>query len=128
MSKKARAARRPVLGEAIASARAQFTRVTARKARAVVDVIRGLTVAEAQQQLAHLHRPSAVPLVERVLRSAVANVEPTDYEDDAADLVVGEIYVDDGPMLKRFRPRAMGRASAIRKRMAHLTVKLYREA
>ena len=128
MSKKARSARRPVLGEMIASARVQFSRVTPRKARAVVDVIRGLTVAEAQQQLAHLHRPSAIPVVERVLRSAVANVEQTEYEDDVAGLIVGEIYVDGGPMLKRYQPRAMGRASSIRKRMAHVTVKLYREA
>lgn len=128
MSKKARAARRPALGEMIASARVQFSRVTPRKARAVVDVIRGLTVAEAQQQLAHLHRPSAIPIVERVLRSAVANVAQTECEDDVAGLIVGEIFVDGGPMLKRFQPRAMGRASTIRKRMAHVTVKLYREA
>ena len=124
---KARAAYRPELGEMIATARVSFARVSARKARLVADVIRGLTVAEASQQLANLHRPSAVPYVDRLIKSAVANAKEQEAT-ETDGLIVGEIFVDGGPMLKRFRPRAMGRACTIRKRMSHMTVKLFKNA
>jgi large subunit ribosomal protein L22 len=125
---RARADRRPARGDLIATARASFMRVPPRKARTVVDLIRGLSVAQATRQLNHLHRPSATPLVKSVLASAVANAKQSEYEDDTDELIVGEILVDGGPMLKRFQPRAMGRACVIRKRFSHLTIKLYKEA
>src|SRR4051812_38830660 len=116
---RARAARKPLLGEVVATAKARFTGIPARKARYVADLIRGLTVAEAEHQLAHVHRPSAVPIVGKVLFSAVANAKVKEVEADSADLVIGEIFVDGGPTLKRFQARAMGRACTIRKRMSH---------
>lgn len=126
---RARAARKPELGEMVTSAKARFQRVSARKARYIADLIRGLSVAEAQQQLMLVHRPSAGPMVTNLLKSAVANARDKELGgDDPEDLIVGEIFVDGGPMIKRFRPRAMGRACVIRKRMCHITIKLYTEA
>ena len=129
---RARAARRPILGEEVASARVRFARVSARKARDLADLIRGLTVTEAYQQLGATHRPSSMPTVLGALKSAVANYEDHARDEDdkrnageSGELLVGEIMVDGGPMIKRFRPRAMGRACVIRKRACHLTVKLY---
>jgi large subunit ribosomal protein L22 len=131
---RARAARNPALGEVVTTARTRFARVSARKARDLADLIRGLTVAEAQQQLQAVHRPSSMPTVKGALDSAVANYKNLVREEivtaagDAADLIVGEIYVDAGPMAARFRPRAMGRACVVRKRTCHLTIKLYTPA
>jgi large subunit ribosomal protein L22 len=122
---RARAARKPLLGEVVATAKARFTGIPARKARYVADLIRGLTVAEAELQLAHVHRPSAVPIVGKVLFSAVANAKEKEAQADPQSLVIGEIFVDGGPILKRFQARAMGRACTIRKRMSHVTIKLY---
>ena len=122
---RARAARRPLLGTQVATATARFISIPARKARYAADLIRGLTVAEAVQQLINVHRPSACPLVGKVLNSAVANAKDREVEGDLQALVVGEIFVGDGPMLKRFQARAMGRACSIRKRTSHVTVKLY---
>lgn len=125
---RARAARKTELGEMVATAQSRFVGIPARKARYVADLIRGLTVAEAERQLAFIHRPSAVPIVGKALKSAVANAKDLEVPNDPATLVVGEIYVDGGPMLKRFQPRAMGRGCTIRKRMAHVTIKLYTQA
>lgn len=122
---RARSASKYILGKVVATAKARFVAVPARKARYVADLIRGLTVAEAELQLHNVHRPSAVPIVGKALRSAVANAKDHEIEEDPNTLVVGEIFVDDGPILKRFQPRAMGRGNPIRKRMAHVTVKLY---
>ncbi len=117
------------LGELVSSAKARFQRVSARKARQLADVIRGLTVAEARRQLMYQHRPSAGPIVAGAFFSAVANADEKRKADqwvgEVDELIVGEVMVDGGPMLKRFRPRAMGRAAMIRKRMAHVTIKLY---
>lgn len=131
---RARAARRPELGEFVASARARFQRVSARKARQVVDLIRGLTVAEANVRLLHMHRPSAGTIVENALKSAIANatLKYKERQDEKVDekvneLLVGDIQVDGGPIIKRFRPRAMGRAASIKKRTAHVTVKLFEQ-
>jgi large subunit ribosomal protein L22 len=115
----------------VASARVRFARVSARKARDLADLIRGLTVTEALEQLGSTHRPSSMPTVLGTLKSAVANYENQVREDaiesagEAGGLLVGEIMVDAGPMIKRFQPRAMGRACVIRKRACHMTVKLY---
>ncbi len=119
---------RGLLGDEISSARVRFTQVAPRKARSVADLIRGLSVAEARRQLQALHRPSAVPLISRLLKSAVANAEQSEEWDDSTDeLVIGELTVDGGPVLKRWRPRAMGRACIIRKRMSHMTLKLFKQ-
>lgn len=122
---RARTADRPELGEFVTQARTKFARVPARKVRAVADLIRGLTVGQAREQLAFLHRPSAEPLVRRALLSAAANARENHEIGDPDDLIVGEIFADGGPTLKRFRAAAMGRGVSIRKRTAHLTIRLY---
>jgi large subunit ribosomal protein L22 len=108
------------IGEVVSRATARYQRVSARKMRYVVDLIRGRTVAEAQTTLALLHRPSAVPILERLLKSAAANSQRADSD----NLVVGRAWVDGGPMLKRWQPRAYGRANVIRKRLCHVTIEL----
>ncbi|RHW36254.1 50S ribosomal protein L22 [Lysinibacillus yapensis] len=103
-----------------AKAIARTVRIAPRKVRLVVDLIRGKQVGEAVAILRHTPK-AASPVVEKVLKSAVANAEHN-YELDVNNLVVSEVYVDEGPTLKRFRPRAQGRASAINKRTSHITL------
>ncbi|RUL54762.1 MULTISPECIES: 50S ribosomal protein L22 [Lysinibacillus] len=103
-----------------AKAIARTVRIAPRKVRLVVDLIRGKQVGEAVAILRHTPK-AASPVVEKVLKSAVANAEHN-YELDVNNLVVSEVFVDEGPTLKRFRPRAQGRASAINKRTSHITV------
>ncbi|AKP45529.1 MULTISPECIES: 50S ribosomal protein L22 [Bacillus] len=103
-----------------AKAVAKTVRIAPRKARLVVDLIRGKQVGEAVAIL-RLTPKAASPIVEKVLKSAVANAEHN-YDMDVNNLVVSEAYVDEGPTLKRFRPRAMGRASQINKRTSHITI------
>ena len=103
-----------------ARAQARYVRVTPMKARRVVDLIRGLPVAEAQAILRFAPQAASDP-VGNVLDSAVANAAHN-HQLDAATLVVREAYVDEGPTMKRFRPRAQGRAYRIRKRTSHITV------
>jgi large subunit ribosomal protein L22 len=102
-------------------ARARFVRVSARKARLVLDQIRGKPVAEALATLEYTPR-AAARLVEKVLRSAVANAEHNYQVRDLDDLRVVQAYADGGPVLKRIQPRAMGRAFAIKHRTSHLTI------
>lgn len=106
----------------MAEARAvlRYVRVTPRKARAVVDLIRGQQVARALAMLRYTPR-AAAQVVEKVLRSAVANAEQKEIG-DAETLTVSKAFVDGGPTLKRFQARAMGRAGAIHKRTSHITV------
>ncbi|GAA3202570.1 50S ribosomal protein L22 [Actinocorallia longicatena] len=105
-----------------ARAQARFVRVTPRKARRVVDLIRGLQAAEAQAVLRFAPQAASEP-VGKVLKSAVANA--THNFNLAEDtLFVSKTYVDEGPTLKRFRPRAQGRAYRINKRTSHITVVL----
>jgi large subunit ribosomal protein L22 len=105
-------------------AQARYVHVSARKARLVTDLIRGRSVPEARTILAFSKRAVADD-VEKVLRSAVANAESRpDLHWNGDDLVVVTAYADEGPTLKRFRPRARGRASAIHKKMCHITVEL----
>ena len=99
---------------------AKSVRIAPRKARLVVDLIRGKDVGEAVAILRHTPK-AASPVVEKVLKSAVANAEHN-YDLDVNNLVVSEVFVDEGPTLKRFRPRAQGRASAINKRTSHITL------
>jgi large subunit ribosomal protein L22 len=103
-----------------ARAQARFSRVTPRKARRVVDLIRGLPAAEAQAVLRFAPQAASEP-VGKVLNSAIANAEHNfDLAPDT--LFVSKAYVDEGPTLKRFRPRAQGRAYRINKRTSHITV------
>jgi large subunit ribosomal protein L22 len=96
-----------------AKAVARTVRIAPRKARLVVDLIRGKQIGEAVAIL-NLTPKAASPIVEKVLKSAMANAEHN-YEMDVNNLVVAQAFVDEGPTLKRFRPRAMGRASQINK-------------
>ena len=98
----------------------RFVRVAPRKARLVVDLIRGHQVAEALNILKFTPR-SASRVVEKVLKSAVANAENLEIG-DPDDLWVTRVCVDGGPVLKRFRARSMGRANPIKKRTSHITV------
>ncbi len=105
-------------------AQAKHVRSSARKARLITDLIRGRSVPEARTILAFSSRAVASD-VEKVLRSAVANAESRpDLHWNGDDLVVVAAYADEGRTLKRFRPRARGRASAILKRTCHITVEL----
>jgi large subunit ribosomal protein L22 len=98
----------------------RFVRVAPRKARLVVDLIRGHQVAEAFNILKFTPR-SASRVVEKILKSAVANAENLEIG-DPDDLWVTRVYVDGGPVLKRFQARSMGRANPIKKRTSHITV------
>lgn len=103
-----------------AKAVAKYVRTSPRKVRHVVDLIRGKMVADAFAILKFTPVKSAAD-VEKVLKSAVANAEHN-YEMSVTDLYVQACYVDQGPTIKRIKPRAMGRADMIRKRMSHITV------
>ncbi len=103
-----------------AKAVAKQVRIAPRKVRLVVDLIRGKQVGEAVAILRHTPK-AASPVVEKVLNSAIANAEHN-YEMNVNNLVISEAFVDEGVTLKRFRPRAMGRASKINKRASHITI------
>jgi ribosomal protein L22 len=103
-------------------AQAKYVRSSARKARLVCDHIRGKSVEEARAILAFTPRAVARDW-SKVLESAVANAEHNN-ELDGEDLIIKAAHADEGPTLKRFRPRAMGRATPIRKRTSHLTILL----
>jgi len=115
------ARRESLLGDqpgAFASAR--YVRITPMKARRVVDMVRGLPVDEASALLEFAPQ-AAAETVGKVLASAVANAETTEGL-DASDLVVSVAMVDEGPTMKRWRPRAQGRATRILKRTSHITL------
>jgi large subunit ribosomal protein L22 len=103
-----------------AQARARYVRMTPRKVRRVVDLIRGLPAAQAQAVLRFAPQAASEP-VGKVLDSAIANAE-NNARLPVESLVVSEAYVDEGPTLKRFQPRAQGRAYRINKRTSHITV------
>ncbi|HHX51378.1 MAG TPA: 50S ribosomal protein L22 [Clostridia bacterium] len=103
-----------------ARAVAKYIRISPGKVRQVVDLIRGKDIEEALAILKFLPKGAAAP-VEKVLKSAIANAEHN-YDMDAGDLFVAKVYVDQGPTLKRYKPRAFGRADLIRKRTSHITV------
>jgi len=98
----------------------RYIRVSPRKARLVVDMVRGRHVKDALDILKD--SPKAIAdVIGKILRSAVANAENNEHA-DVDVLFVKEIYVDQGPTMKRFQSRAMGRATRIRKRTSHITV------
>jgi large subunit ribosomal protein L22 len=103
-----------------AFASARYVRITPMKARRVVDMVRGLPVGAALDLLAFAPQ-SAASTVHKVLESAVANAESTESL-DRNDLVVTVAHVDEGPTMKRWRPRAQGRATRINKRTSHITL------
>ncbi len=103
-----------------ARAKARYVRVTPRKARRVVDLIRGMPADQAQAALSFAPQSASEP-VGKVLASAIANAAHA-RQVDAGSLVVRAAWVDEGPTLKRFRPRAQGRGYRINKRTSHITV------
>lgn len=112
----------PVQQRPTTRARVRYVRMSAYKARQVLDLIRGLPVNEAADVLRFTER-AAAKVVARCLDSAVANAENND-ELDGDTLYVSACYADEGPTLKRWRPRARGRATRIRKRMCHITIEV----
>jgi ribosomal protein L22 len=114
--------RKPGSRRRVVSAHARYVRTSARKARMVCGHLRGKSVQEARAILAFTPRDVARDW-SKLLESAVANAE-SNHELLEDDLIVREAYADEGPTLKRFRPRAMGRAAPIRKRTSHLTITL----
>jgi ribosomal protein L22 len=122
-AKKSRSRRpRPDAEPVFVRAQAKYVRSSPRKARLVVDHIRGKSVEEARAILAHTPRAAAVPVL-KVLESAIANAEHN-HELLPEELRIHQAMVDEGPTIKRFRPRALGRATKIRKRTSHITINL----
>ena len=105
-----------------AKASLKFARVSAQKARLVANMIRGKNVEDAVKTLVFLNKKTAV-LLRKVVQSAIANAEESKVM-DLDKLYVKTVLVNEGPVLKRFRPRAQGRATGIRKRMSHINVVL----
>lgn len=105
-----------------ALARLNGARISPQKCRLVADQIRGLKVGRAIETLS-FHKKKAAKIVKKVLESAIANAEHNEGA-DIDELRVSAIFVDEGPVLKRFMPRAKGRANQILKRTSHITVKV----
>ena len=105
-----------------AKATAKFVRVSPRKVAIVLDLIRGKDVRYAEAVLKHTPKAACEPLL-KLLKSAVANAE-NNHDMDVASLYVAECYVNQGPTLKRIRPRAQGRAFRIDKKTSHITLVL----
>lgn len=105
----------------------RFARVAARKARLVADLVRGRDVPEAIEILTFTHKKTA-PLIKKLVESAVANAEQAASKEstelDVDTLYIDTIHVDVGPTLRRYRPRAQGRATKILKKTSHITVVL----
>jgi ribosomal protein L22 len=116
------AAPRDAQGQVAVRAHARYVRCAPRKARLVVDHIRGKSVGDARAILATTPRAAARDVL-KLLDSAVANAE-NNHELVADELRVGKVFVDEGPTIKRFRPRAQGRATRINKRTSHMTILL----
>jgi ribosomal protein L22 len=116
------AAKREAPERPVVNARARFVRVAPRKARLVADQIRGLPLEDALPLLRFSTR-SAAQDIRKLLESAAANAE-TNHDLVADDLLIKDIHVDEGPTLRRYRPRALGRATRINKRTSHIAVAL----
>jgi len=113
----------------VSKAIARFTRISPRKARVVIDLVRGRQAGEALQLLEFTQK-SAAPIVKRLIESAVANAKVKDPGVDLDALFVQTAFVDKAPNanLRRWRPRAMGRATQIQKGLSHITVELGEKA
>ena len=103
-------------------ATAKYVRISPRKVKIVIDLIRGKSVKEAEAILTYTPKAATEPVL-KLLKSAIANAE-NNLDMNRDDLYVAEIYANQGPTLMRFRPRAQGRASRIRKHTSHITVVL----
>ena len=114
--------RKPGEAPVLVHAKARYVRTSARKARLVCDHIRGKDVEQARAILSFTPRGAAKPWM-KLLESAIANAEHN-HELVGDELKIASVHADEGPTLKRYRPRAMGRATRIRKRTAHLTIEL----
>ncbi len=112
-------------GALVVAARARYVRSAPRKARLVMDHIRGKRVEHAQAILQHAPRAVSADIL-KLLNSAVANAESA-YELGPDELRVRRAFVDEGPTIKRYRPRALGRATRINKRTSHMTIELTTE-
>jgi ribosomal protein L22 len=119
---KAKAKAKEPAGRPVVNARARFVRVAPRKARLVADQVRGLPLEDALPLLRFSTR-SAAQDIRKLLESAAANAE-TNHDLVADDLLIKDIHVDEGPTLRRYRPRALGRATRINKRTSHIAVAL----
>lgn len=108
--------------ERSARAKLSYARISSRKVKVVIDLIRNKPVGEALAILKFTPK-AAAELVEKLLNSAIANAE-NNHEMDVEKLYVAEVYANQGPTLKRIRPRAQGRAFRVRKRTSHITVVL----
>jgi ribosomal protein L22 len=117
-----RAQRQPGEAPVLVRAQARYVRTSARKARLVCDHIRGKDVEQARAILSFTPRGAAKPW-RKLLESAIANAEHN-HELVGDELKIASVHADEGPTLKRYRPRAMGRATRIRKRTSHLTITL----
>jgi ribosomal protein L22 len=115
------ASRRPD-GDVTVRARSRYVRSAPRKARLVMDHIRGKEVEQARAILTHAPRAVAGDIL-KLLNSAIANAESA-YELGPEELRIARAFVDEGPTIKRFRPRALGRATPIKKRTSHMTIEL----
>jgi large subunit ribosomal protein L22 len=104
------------------SAKLTYTRISPQKCRLVADQIRGLPVEKALEQLTFSTKKAAA-IIKKVLESAIANAEHNDGA-DIDELKVSQIYIDQGPTLKRMRARAKGRGNRILKRTSHVTIKV----
>jgi large subunit ribosomal protein L22 len=102
-------------------ASATHIRIAPRKVRTVVDTVRGKSVSQAMSILAFTRKKAALP-VQKLLKSAVANAAENNGISDVDTLVIDRIMVDEGPTLKRYMPRARGRATPIRKRTSHIRI------
>lgn len=109
--------------DSLAKSEARYVRVSAQKARLVVDMIRGRQAGDAITILRGVNKRIA-PSVEKVLRSAIANAENKSEDVDVDKLFVTEAYVNEGPRMKRIRPAPMGRAYRYQRRMAHIVLKV----
>lgn len=109
-----------------AKAHAMYIRMSPRKIKVVLDIIRGKNASEAMAILKHTPR-AAAPVVAKLLKSAMANAE-NNNKMDVSKLYVAETYANQGPTLKRFQPHAQGRAFRILKRSSHITVVLKERA
>jgi large subunit ribosomal protein L22 len=104
-------------------ASAKNVRISPRKVRLVVDTVRGKSVSQAMNILMFTRKKAAKP-VQKLLRSAVANANENDGISEVDDLFIDRIMVDEGPTLKRYTPRARGRATPIHKRTSHIQIVL----
>jgi large subunit ribosomal protein L22 len=110
-------------GNYLAKAEARYVRVSAQKARLVIDLIRGQQAGDAINILQGVNKRIA-PAVEKVLRSAIANAENKSEDVDVDKLFVTEAYVNEGPRQKRIRPAPMGRAYRYQRRTSHIVVRV----